>query len=193
MTNHLNALHNLRNPKKQCVSSGTLDKFVQSPHPKKPLSVESLKTALLYFISKCDLPLLVVESPAFHTLLDFCNSSILDILVCWAALTSHLSKMYFFHQEHLFNILSDNNTFVSFTTNTWTSPNVRAFMAVTAHFLNKDFNLKSVILGLIKLNCNQYHQYLHNVGLTFSLVFLGDHSGASLAQHFMEILRKYNL
>ncbi|MBW0561189.1 hypothetical protein O181_100904 [Austropuccinia psidii MF-1] len=77
--------------------------------------------------------------------------------------------MYFFHQEHLCNILSDNNTFVSFTTNTWTSPNVRAFMDATAHFLHKDFNLQSVILGLIELN--------------------RDHSGASLAQHSMEILR----
>ncbi|MBW0537295.1 hypothetical protein O181_077010 [Austropuccinia psidii MF-1] len=46
-------------------------------------------------------------------------------------------------------------------------------MAVTAHFLNKDFNLQFVSLGLIKLN--------------------GDHSGASLAQHFMDILRRYNL
>ncbi|MBW0474258.1 hypothetical protein O181_013973 [Austropuccinia psidii MF-1] len=81
--------------------------------------------------------------------------------------------MYFLHQEHLCNILSNNNTFVSFTTDTWTSPNMRAFLAVTAHFLNKDFSLKSVILGLIELN--------------------GDHSGASLAQHFMEILRQYNL
>ncbi|MBW0474254.1 hypothetical protein O181_013969 [Austropuccinia psidii MF-1] len=35
MTDHLNDLHNLCNPKKQCVSSGTLDKFVQSRHPKK--------------------------------------------------------------------------------------------------------------------------------------------------------------
>ncbi|MBW0523481.1 hypothetical protein O181_063196 [Austropuccinia psidii MF-1] len=173
MTNHLKAFHNLRNPKKQCVSSGTLDKFVQSWHPKKPLYVESLKTSLLYFIAECYLPLSLVESPAFHTLLELCNSSISNILVPWAALTSHLSKMYLFHQEHLSNILSDNNTFVSFTNNTWKSPNMRAFMAITAHFLNKDFNLQSVILGLIDLN--------------------GDHSGTSLAQHLMEILRQYNL
>ncbi|MBW0580442.1 hypothetical protein O181_120157, partial [Austropuccinia psidii MF-1] len=130
---------------------------------------ESLKTALLYFIAECYLPLSLVESPAFHTLLELCNSSISNILLPWAALTSHLSKMYLFHQEHLSNILSDNNTFLSFTNDTWTSPNMRAFMAVTAHFLNKDFNLQSVILGLIELN------------------------GASLAQHFMEILRRYNL
>ncbi|MBW0494458.1 hypothetical protein O181_034173 [Austropuccinia psidii MF-1] len=173
MANHLKALHNLCNPKKQCVISGTLDNFVQSWNSKKPLSIESLKSALLYFISRCDLPLLLVESPAFHTLLKLCNSSTLNILVCWAALTSHLSKMYFFHQEHLHNILSNNKTFVSFTTDTLTSPNVRAFEAVTAHFLNKDFSLQSVILGLIELN--------------------GDHSGALLAQSLMEILRKYNL
>ncbi|MBW0587205.1 hypothetical protein O181_126920 [Austropuccinia psidii MF-1] len=143
MTDHLNALHSLCNPKKQCVSSGTLDKFVQSRHPKKPLSIESLKTSLVYFLAKCDLPLLVVESPAFHTLLELCNSSILNILVLRVALTSHLSKIYFFHQEHLCKILSNNTS---------TSPNVRAFMAVTAHFLKKDFSLQSVILGLIELN-----------------------------------------
>ncbi|MBW0588154.1 hypothetical protein O181_127869, partial [Austropuccinia psidii MF-1] len=88
-------------------------------------------------------------------------------------LTAHLSHMFFFHQEHIRKLLLVNGLFISFTTDTWTSPNVTAFIAVTAHFMDEDYELTSLLMGLCEI--------------------IGDHSGASLAKTFVNIISQYNL
>ncbi|MBW0460508.1 hypothetical protein O181_000223 [Austropuccinia psidii MF-1] len=50
---------------------------------------------------------------------------------------------------------------------------MKAFMAITSHFIDSDYKLKSVLLGLTKIE--------------------GDHSGISLANHFKIILHHYEL
>ncbi|MBW0587586.1 hypothetical protein O181_127301 [Austropuccinia psidii MF-1] len=71
--------------------------------------------------------------------------------------TTNLNKMF----------TLDNGKQLAFTTNTWTSPNIKAFMAITGHFIDKEFNLVSVILG--------------------------SHSGQSLANQFLTTLKQYDL
>ncbi|MBW0460550.1 hypothetical protein O181_000265 [Austropuccinia psidii MF-1] len=127
----------------------------------------------MYFISDCDLPLYITKSTSFHKLLQLCNPKILEILVGQAAVTCHLSSVYFFHQSHIRNILECNNQSISFTTNCWTSPNVTAFMAVTGHYLDPNFNLKSILLGLMEIE--------------------GNHSGISLANHFLQVINRYKI
>ncbi|MBW0517853.1 hypothetical protein O181_057568 [Austropuccinia psidii MF-1] len=137
------------------------------------LSLETLKTALIYFISECHLPISITESSAFQSLLELCNPFALNLMVCRTALTAHLSQMFFFHQEHICKLLLVNGLFISFTTDNWTSPNVTAFIAVTAHFMDEDYKLTSLLLGLSEI--------------------IGDHSGASLAKVFFNIISWYNL
>ncbi|MBW0462698.1 hypothetical protein O181_002413 [Austropuccinia psidii MF-1] len=153
------------------ATSGTLDNFVKPRNLKKKLTSETLKTALIYFISDCDLPLSITESKSFCALLELCNPSIINILVRRTALTGHLSNIFYFHQEHILKIISQNSGFISFTTDAWISPNVTAFMAVTGHFMDFNFNLKSILLGLNEIE--------------------GNHSGLSLAHCFIEILFQY--
>ncbi|MBW0547074.1 hypothetical protein O181_086789, partial [Austropuccinia psidii MF-1] len=124
-------------------------------------------------ISDCDLPLSICENQSFQANLELCNPSVKPILVGRTAISAHLSKIYFYHQEHICNFLLNNKAFVSFTTNTWTSPNMKGYMAVTGHFINQDFNIFSILLGLTEIQ--------------------GDHSGTSLAEEFWQILERYNL
>ncbi|MBW0575656.1 hypothetical protein O181_115371 [Austropuccinia psidii MF-1] len=171
---HLNHIHRIMKPSGNAVAnatSGTLDKFLQPRNLKKNLTSKTLKTTLIYFISDCDLPLSITESESFRALLELCNPSIINILVRRTALTGHLSNLFYFRQEHILKIISPNSGFVSFTTNSWTSPNVTAFMAVTVHFMDSNSNLKSILLGLNEIE--------------------GNHSGLSLAHCFIEILHQY--
>ncbi|MBW0544840.1 hypothetical protein O181_084555 [Austropuccinia psidii MF-1] len=62
---------------------------------------------------------------------------------------------------------------VLFTTDAWTSPNITAYLAVTDHYIDTDFKLTSIIIGLAKIE--------------------GNNSGASLATHFLTIKCCYNL
>ncbi|MBW0556116.1 hypothetical protein O181_095831 [Austropuccinia psidii MF-1] len=93
-----------------------LEKFVLRTQSKKSLSIETLKTALVYFICECDLPLSITESPSFRRLLELCNPSILNILVKRTAITAHLSHLFYHHQEHIRKIFSKDEMFISFTT-----------------------------------------------------------------------------
>ncbi|MBW0559970.1 hypothetical protein O181_099685 [Austropuccinia psidii MF-1] len=58
-------------------------------------------------------------------------------------------------------------------TNVWTSPNVIAFMDITAHVMSSEFKLTSILIGLQPIE--------------------GPHSGAVLAKRFMKVLGIYNL
>ncbi|MBW0586411.1 hypothetical protein O181_126126, partial [Austropuccinia psidii MF-1] len=174
MSDHLRELHQLINPKTTNLEKTvTLDKYVQHRNQKKSLSAETLKTALIYCICNCDLPISVSKSTSFQALLELCNPLVLKTLVQQKALTAHLPNVYFFHQEKLRALISDSGKQISFTTDTWTSPNIKAFMAITGHFINKEFNLVSVLLGLMEIE--------------------GNHLGQSLANQFLTTLKQYDL
>ncbi|MBW0565311.1 hypothetical protein O181_105026 [Austropuccinia psidii MF-1] len=84
-----------------------------------------------------------------------------------------MSPTFFFHQQHLCEILSLTSTAISFTANVWTSPNVIDFMGVTAHVMSSDLKLTSILIGLQPIE--------------------GPHSQAALAKRFMKVLGIYNL
>ncbi|MBW0470228.1 hypothetical protein O181_009943 [Austropuccinia psidii MF-1] len=135
--------------------------------------MQTLKTVLVYFVSETDLPISITKSKLFQALLELCNPNIAHIMVQRTALTAHLSNIYFYHQEHIRKILTTNQYPLSLTTDTWTIPNVTAYMAVTGHFIDANFNLISVLFGLSEIE--------------------GDHSGASLAKRFLNIIQRYNI
>ncbi|MBW0588231.1 hypothetical protein O181_127946 [Austropuccinia psidii MF-1] len=63
MSDHLFALHRLSNPNTKNIpnSNMSLDIFVMCSKSNKILTCKSLKTALIYFISECDLPLSLTD------------------------------------------------------------------------------------------------------------------------------------
>jgi hypothetical protein len=66
-----------------------------------------------------------------------------------APLDKHVSQTTF--PKHLSIIklkFISNQNYLSFTKDSWTSPNVTAFMAVTVHFINDDFELKDLTLAV---------------------------------------------
>jgi hypothetical protein len=62
---------------------------------------------------------------------------------------------------------------VSFTTDCWTSPNNLAFMGVTAHFIDKDWNMKAMTLDFSSLS--------------------GPHTGLNLYKSFVRVLDTFGL
>ncbi|MBW0594087.1 hypothetical protein O181_133802, partial [Austropuccinia psidii MF-1] len=146
MSQHLHLLHHIANPKSissPLAKHNTMDQYIHNLNPKE--------TALVYFICDADLPLSITKSPAFRVLLELCNPQATNILVRRASLTAHLTNIYFYHQEFSRNYLLSHKIDVSFTTDAWTSPNITAYLAVTAHYIDMDFKLTSIIIGLAKI------------------------------------------
>ncbi|MBW0564091.1 hypothetical protein O181_103806 [Austropuccinia psidii MF-1] len=99
--------------------------------------------------------------------------------------------MFYFHQEHIYKIIIKSSTFVSFTTDLWTSPNMKAFMEIISHLIDSDYKLKSVHLGLTKIEAEFFSSPF--VPVAEDLIHAGDHSGISLANYFKIILHHYEL
>jgi hypothetical protein len=68
--------------------------------------------------------------------------------------------------------LQEHTGALSFTTNAWTSPNHKAYMAVTVHFKNKGVPV-AMLLDIIELVCS--------------------HSGLNLAAVFVKILEYFGI
>ena len=68
------------------------------------------------------------------------------------ATSSRISSMYREKKAELIERLSNLESRISITTDTWTSTNGRAFMAVTVHFIDKNWICCDVLLDIIYLD-----------------------------------------
>ena len=48
-------------------------------------------------------------------------------------------------------ILKDLPGKISFTTDCWTSPSTKSFLSLTAHFINKEWELQNIIIDFIQI------------------------------------------
>lgn len=120
-----------------------------NPHLFQPrLSVDTLKTALVYFMCDCDLSALMFEKKSFVDLLELCNPQTKGLLVKRSTLSKHLDTVYRFHQKHLYDKYLSKAQSISYTPDGWTSPNNTAFMAITAHLITDKFEKLDVLLAI---------------------------------------------
>ena len=62
-------------------------------------------------------------------------------------MASHLRRVYIHSQENIKLQFLSEQDYVCFTQDAWTAPNVTAFMAVTAHFVNEKFQMIDLTLA----------------------------------------------
>jgi hypothetical protein len=84
-----------------------------------------------------------------------------------------LMNRYISERLHLKSILGSSKSKISFTTDLWTSPNNKSFMAITYHFLDPRFDLKSGILDFIP--------------------FSGSHAGVKLSEAFKKCMDEFDI
>ena len=82
-------------------------------------------------------------------------------------------KMFDSERKILKNMLEDNDSKYSFTTDAWTSRTNLAFMSVTIHWINESWKLREKTLDFPKLK--------------------GSHTGANLAAVFSKLLEDFNI
>ncbi len=110
--------------------------------------METLKTALCYFISDCDLPYAIVNRKSFKDLLLLVNSQTSGMLVQRHAMAQHCSKVYNHYKNFIQSEYFDKSDYVALTQDAWTSPNHHGFLGITSHFITQDWKLMDVIIGM---------------------------------------------
>ncbi|GBC14910.2 zinc finger BED domain-containing protein RICESLEEPER 2-like [Rhizophagus irregularis DAOM 181602=DAOM 197198] len=64
---------------------------------------------------------------------------------------SHISNFYRTDREKVQNILLNIPRKISFTIDCWTSPSVKSFLSITAHFIDKDWKLQHILLDFLEM------------------------------------------
>ena len=110
------------------------------------LTGQDLKTHIGYFIAESNLPFAIIERSSFINLLGACNENVPQMMVKADAIQNHLFRMYAQHREFIKIILSKVE-WIAFTSDAWTSPNVKSLMAVTAHWIDTTWKMQELFLG----------------------------------------------
>jgi hypothetical protein len=85
---------------------------------------------------------------------------------------SYIIKSYEKDKKIIQNTLTNLLGKISFTTDCWTSPSAKSFMAITAHFVDNNWELKHILLDFIEIY---------------------DHSGQDLKNAFVSVLENFSI
>ena len=106
---------------------------------------------ITYFLTEADLSFAnFVKRNSFYDLLQILNEGATPLInnTCKDGIAAHLERVFLQSQEKIkLKILAKPDS-LAFTTDSWTDPNVTAFMAVTVHYINESFEMKDLTLAL---------------------------------------------
>ncbi|OAV94010.1 hypothetical protein PTTG_27120 [Puccinia triticina 1-1 BBBD Race 1] len=152
---HLKKIHHLADPKlvKKAGSSHIdMEKWAKNSKfvAKAELNNETLKTALVNLIAKCDLSFSIVEKKSFRDLIRLVNEDAMPLMdnTSQSGVSNHLSRMFMASQENLKLRYLAKQDHLAFTEHAWTAPNYTAYMAVTAHFITESFELVDLTIAI---------------------------------------------
>ena len=124
----------------------------------KPIesTVEAFQTKfralLLDFVVSNNLALRIVDSQSHCRLIQHCNASVISISK--QTLIRDLDKTFLSAQNTLKVELQEHVKVggrISITTDAWTATNSKEFIAVTGHWINKDWKQRSQLLDIVYL------------------------------------------
>ena len=123
----------------------SLDNFSSTGSKRQMWSKEGLQSKIVKCIVECNLSMNLVEMPSFRRLLCFqhganANGSDIPHRTKLAALIDNAAYNINNHLKDKFNSLPDGCQ-VSFTFDGWTSINMTPYIAVTAHYVPRDWKL----------------------------------------------------
>lgn len=108
--------------------------------------------AQLRLIVRRRLPFNAVTWDEYQELLILLNPHIEPYLISsHSTIAAHLSRSFARHQETIRTTLSTARSLIHFGIDTWTAPNRRCHMAICAQFVDANYKLKKVLLGLPQL------------------------------------------
>ena len=111
------------------------------------LTGERLHQAIGYLVAKANIPFSIVERPSFNYLLELLNPQTANMEFGRKSIKSVVDRMFIAHTKHNQKILSTMKH-LSFTVDAWTSPNMKAFMAITAHGITPDWKMLDLLIGM---------------------------------------------
>jgi hypothetical protein len=136
---------------------------------------DAYNQALVNLITAHSLPHSLVEWPEWYALLHTVNHMAPRVVTqSRGQIPKLLEASFFRHRENLVSRLKAWSTQIHFSVDIWSSPNHHSFLAIVAHFIDRDSRqLRKALLALRELE--------------------GAHSGEAIAEMFLEVVDSYGV
>ncbi|POW14357.1 hypothetical protein PSTT_03038 [Puccinia striiformis] len=149
MIAHLRGIHGLTPPASEKTNQLLLPNLMkrQRVEQRPILNVDLLKQAITYVIAEADLPYAIVERKSFKWLLELLNPATVNMEFGRKAIATEVDLLYLAHKKQLQTLLKGMK-YLSYTLDVWTSPNAKAFMAITVHGITSDWKMLDMLVGM---------------------------------------------
>ncbi|KAI9615029.1 hypothetical protein KEM48_005768 [Puccinia striiformis f. sp. tritici PST-130] len=84
---------------------------------------------------------------SFRWLLELLNPATVNMEFGRKAIATEVDLLYIAHKDHLQARLKGMK-YLSFTLDAWTSPNTKAFMAITVHGITRNWKMLDMLVGM---------------------------------------------
>lgn len=120
--------------------------------PVNAVKASKYRELLLAFVVSNNLPLRLVESPSFRQMIHHLNPTV--ITVGRTTIQRDLYRMFCYHKAKLQNELKQhviNGGRLSLTTDCWSARNYSNYAAVTVHWIDDNWKIRTTILDIVHL------------------------------------------
>jgi len=94
-------------------------------------------------------PFTIVEEPKFIDYIHTLNPD--AILISADTIKRKIMDLYTVNIDKMQESFQDILGKISFTLDVWTSPSTKSFLAITAHYIDKDWKLRNVLMDFIQI------------------------------------------
>lgn len=137
-------------PKRKRKSNLQVQSTLEDFRPLAPNKINKITSALTYFIATEMMPYSIVEKPGFKFFVNSLQPQY-QLPSRKHISTVKIPKLYTATREVLKEKLTDAH-YYNITTDCWTSVNMDPYISLTIHFINKEWELKSMTLACEKLS-----------------------------------------
>ena len=183
MKNHLMALHKNHDKAKEVVSllmlkvnegkrkknqliiKDMLDSNVkkQKSQDKKEITQENFDKAIALWIAAENKSFSSVESQYFKNILESSSGNFNFKIKSADFFRNRVKDLFVSNREIIKLNLAGISSKLSYTTDCWTSPNMKGFMSITVHFVDNDFKIRTFLLDFINLTKKHTGDYLSDM------------------------------
>jgi hypothetical protein len=153
------------------VPAGAPERFFDEASGPLLYSEDGFKKDLVGLVTIEYMPFIVAESRVFRMMVERLRPG----ATVPSATTVKRAVMAMFHDERARwrAILQEVPGTISFTVDMWTAPNMEPFLGITAHWINKEWRLQSVLLDLVSIE--------------------GPHRGEELCEAFVDVCLEFGI
>jgi len=120
-----------------------------------------MKAELIRWIVINQHPFTIVEESNFINFVhSLCPATIIPSS---DTIKNHIMNSYEINKEKIQSFLQNLSGKISFTTDIWTSPSAKSFLSLTAHFINKKWELQNIIIDFIQIHDSHTGKNIKNV------------------------------